>query len=81
MVSWSYGDFIEKLSYKALKNGSLVTEVDPSYTSQTCPVCGHIAKNNRNKSKHIFTCKACGYSSNDDRIGAMNLYNKRVETV
>ena len=81
MVSWSYGDFIEKLSYKALKSGSLVTEVDPSYTSQTCPICGHIAKNNRNKSKHIFTCKACGYSSNDDRIGAMNLYNKRVETV
>ena len=29
MVSWSYGDFIEKLSYKALLHNSLVVEVNP----------------------------------------------------
>ena len=79
MVSWSYGDFIEKLSYKALLHNSLVVEVNPQYTSQTCPICGHKDKNNRNKKLHTFKCKNCNYTSNDDRIGAMNLYNKRSE--
>ena len=52
--------------------------VDPKYTSQTCPKCGHIEKANRNKNLHIFCCKNCGYKSNDDRIGAMNLYQKGI---
>ena len=25
-----------------------------------------------------FTCKNCGYTSNDDRIGAMNLYRMGI---
>ena len=79
MVSWSYRDFIEKLSYKALLHNSLVVEVNPKYTSQTCPICGHKDKDNRNKKLHTFKCRNCGYTSNDDRIGAMNLYNKRSE--
>ena len=79
MVSWSYGDFIEKLSYKALLHNSLVVEVNPKYTSQTCPICGHRDKKNRNKKLHTFKCRNCNYTSNDDRIGAMNLYNKRSE--
>ena len=79
MVSWSYGDFIEKLSYKALLHNSLVVEVNPKYTSQTCPICGHKDKKNRNKKLHVFKCRNCNYTSNDDRIGAMNLYNKRSE--
>ena len=80
MVSWSYADLINKLSYKALCSGSLLIKVDPAYTSQTCPVCGHVEKSNRNKLLHIFKCKKCSYTSNDDRIGAMNLYNKRFQT-
>lgn len=27
---------------------------------------------------HLFTCKNCGYKSNDDRIGAMNLYRMGI---
>ena len=33
-----------------------------------------VAAKAENKKKHLFTCKDCGYQSNDDRIGAMNLY-------
>ncbi len=33
---------------------------------------------NRNKKIHLFTCKNCGYKSNDDRIGAMNLYRMGI---
>lgn len=77
-VSWSFYDLEQKLIYKAKQNQSTVIKVDPRYTSQCCPVCGHIEKSNRNKKIHLFTCKNCGYSSNDDRIGAMNLYHMGI---
>ena len=74
-VSWSFYDLEQKLKYKAQRNGGLVVNVDPRYTSQCCPKCGHIEKSNRDKKLHCFCCKNCGYKSNDDRIGAMNLFN------
>ena len=77
-VSWSFYDLEQKLKYKAALNESLVINVNPQYTSQTCPICGHTEKSNRNKYLHIFKCKCCGYTSNDDRIGAMNLYRMGI---
>lgn len=77
-VSWSFYDVEQKLIYKAKKNQSSIIKVDPRYTSQCCPICGHTEKSNRNKKKHLFTCKNCGYQSNDDRIGAMNLYRMGI---
>ena len=77
-VSWSFFDLEQKLIYKARQNQSSVIKVDPHYTSQCCPICGHIEKANRNKKMHLFTCKSCGYKSNDDRIGAMNLYRMGI---
>ena len=77
-VSWSFYDLEQKLIYKAKQNQSSVIKVDPRYTSQCCPCCGHIEKSNRNKKIHLFTCKKCGYKSNDDRIGAMNLYRMGI---
>lgn len=73
-VSWSFYDLEQKLIYKAKQNQSTVIKVDPRYTSQCCPVCGHTEKANRDKKMHLFTCRNCHYKSNDDRIGGMNLY-------
>ena len=78
-VSWSFYDLEQKLIYKAKQNQSSVIKVDPHYTSQCCPCCGHVEKSNRNKKIHLFTCKKCGYKSNDDRIGAMNLYRMGID--
>lgn len=80
-VSWSFYDLACKLKYKALANCQEVIEVNPAYTSQQCPKCGHTEFGNRNKKKHMFECKCCGYKSNDDRIGAMNLYRKGIDYV
>ena len=80
-VSWSYYDLEQKLKYKAQRNSCLVINVDPRYTSQCCPKCGHIEKSNRNKKLHCFCCKNCGYRSNDDRIGAMNLFNLGLQWI
>ena len=75
-VSWAYYDLEQKLAYKAALAGSLIIKVDPAYTSQRCPVCGHTERSNRDKKLHRFLCKKCGYQSNDDRVAAMNLYQK-----
>ena len=80
-VSWSYYDLEQKLSYKALKHHQLVEKVNPAYTSQTCPKCGHTHKLNRDHNKHCFCCRNCGYRSNDDRIGAMNIYMRGVQFI
>lgn len=78
-VSWPYYDLEQKLIYKALKRHHLVEKVNPAYTSQTCPKCGHTEAANRNKRLHRFRCKNCGYKSNDDRVGAMNLHRMGIE--
>ena len=80
-VSWAFYDLEQKLKYKAKRNGGIVINVDPRHTSQRCPKCGHIEPSNRDKKKHRFRCKNCGYQSNDDRIGAMNLYLSGLEKI
>ena len=71
--SWSFYDLEQKLKYKAHQNGSEVVEVDAHYTSQRCPKCGRILKENRDHELHMYICDRCGYRSNDDRIAAMNI--------
>ncbi|MBQ6439272.1 MAG: transposase [Mogibacterium sp.] len=77
--TWAYFDLEQKLIYKASLRGQMVIKVDPAYTSQTCPLCGRRAKANRIRSKHIFRCVSCRYKSNDDRVAAINLYNKGIQ--
>lgn len=78
-VSWAYFDLGRKITYKAVRAGCKVIEVDPRYTSQMCPKCGFVDKHNRDKKQHVFTCQCCGYRSNDDRIAAMNLQAKGIQ--
>lgn len=72
-VSWSFFQFEQFLTYKAELQGSIVVKVDAHYTSQRCPKCGVIDKQARDHSTHEYQCQHCGYTSNDDRIGAMNI--------
>ena len=72
--SWSFYDLEQKLKYKAYLNTSNIVLVNAHYTSQRCPKCESINKSSRNKNIHQYICSNCGYSSNDDRIGAMNIY-------
>lgn len=78
-VSWAFFDLRSKIEYKATLAGNQTIAVDPKYTSQKCPKCGHTERSNRDKKKHSFTCKSCNYQSNDDRIGAMNLRQMGIE--
>ena len=51
-VSWAFYDLRMKIEYKAMLHEDMVIAVDPAYTSQTCPICGHIDKDNRDKKNH-----------------------------
>lgn len=78
-VSWAFYQLRQMITYKAVKYGAKVMAMDLRYTSQACPKCGHTEKTNRDKKKHHFRCKECAYSSNDDRVGAMNLQLKGMK--
>ena len=71
--TWTFYQFEQDLKYKAQAAGSQVLKVKPDYTSQRCPKCGRIRKENRRHDIHEYVCDCCGYRSNDDRVGAMNI--------
>ena len=71
--SWAFYQLEQFLSYKATCVSNVI-KVSAKYTSQRCPICGNIDKNNRDHKNHLYECE-CGYKSNDDRVGAMNIYN------
>ena len=70
--SWSFYQLEQFLMYKAHERKSEILKVSARFTSQRCPKCGSIRKENRDHHLHLYSCQ-CGYKSNDDRIGAMNI--------
>ena len=72
LQSWAFYQLEQFLTYKAHENRSEVLKVSAKYTSQRCPKCGTIHNGNRDHHRHLYRCQ-CGYRSNDDRIGAMNI--------
>lgn len=52
------------------------TEVNPTYSSQTCSSCGYVAKANR-KSQARFVCGSCGHTIHADVNAARNLETGR----
>lgn len=79
--SWAFYQFERFLNYKAEEIGSKVIKIDPRYTSQTCPKCKNIDKSARNHRTHEYCCKQCGYQSNDDRVAAMNIFERGQQWV
>ena len=68
--NWSFYRLAQFIEYKAKLAGIAVEYVNPAYTSQTCPVCGHAHHaNDRN-----YVCK-CGFHIHRDVLGAINICN------
>ncbi len=72
LSGWSFAQLGSFIGYKAQLVGVPIVFVDPAYTSQTCSVCGHVAKSNR-KSQSDFRCQVCGYESHADKNAARNV--------
>ena len=43
-----------------------------AYTSQTCCICGHIDKDNR-QTQEKFKCTECGFELNADHNASINI--------
>lgn len=57
------------LQYKARRQGKLVIEVPPFYSSQECAACGHVHQDNR-ISQSEFVCQRCGNTDHADHNAA-----------
>jgi hypothetical protein len=47
--------------------------VDADYTSQACPICGHIGRENRPYHGLLFLCAHCGHTLHADLVAARNI--------
>jgi len=72
ILDQGWSEFRRQLEYKQEWRGGGVLAVPPHHTSQTCPVCAHVAAANR-KTQAKFECVECGYENNADWVGAMNI--------
>ncbi len=73
--SWSFASLRVMIAYKAEDRGIRVEGVDPRHTSQTCHRCSFQHRSNR-RSQAEFWCRSCGYRTNADRNGALNIAAK-----
>ena len=73
-------EFRRQLDYKLAWNGGRLVAVPPRYTSRTCPCCGYNAKENR-LSQARFECVECGFEENADRVGAINILARGIQTL
>lgn len=64
ILDCAWGDLFAKIAWLAAKSGKPVVKVNPKHSSQVCPLCRHIDKNNRSGEK--FICTSCGYTEHAD---------------
>jgi putative transposase len=77
---WRRSTLKERFEFKASAAGCRREQVNPAYTSQTCPECGYLDKTNRKGDE--FQCRKCGHRGDADQIAAQNqksrYYDRRI---
>jgi putative transposase len=74
LSSWLRRSLQDRLSFKALVKGFDHKQVNPAYTSLTCPSCGHVDASNRcSYNKDKFACQHCKTEGHSDVFAAINL--------
>ena len=68
---WTRRLLNERVDFKASAGGSRREQVNPAYSSQMCPTCGFVNKDNRRGD--TFQCTHCGHRGSADRVAAENL--------
>jgi putative transposase len=78
ILDQGWGMFRSMLSYKSAWNGCTLVAVPPQHTSQTCPKCQNVDRDNR-LNQSDFKCTKCGYEDNADHVGALNVLYEGLE--
>lgn len=72
------GEIRRQIEYKARWHGTLVTAVNPAYTSQTCHKCGHVDRKSR-RTRSVFECTQCGHQAHADIGAAHNIKQRALQ--
>lgn len=80
MSGWNFRQLASFIKYKATLARVPVIYVDPKETSKTCPRCGNVSRYNR-KTQGWFKCIKCGYQSDADRVGALNIAARAINAL
>lgn len=68
----------KRFAYRALQNSlehkASTEKVNPAYSSQLCPSCEYVSRNNRTGVK--FHCRGCGRKGHADAVGGHNLLGR-----
>lgn len=70
---WAFAELHSYIDYKAILSNSLAVKVPAQLTSQCCPKCGHVSKQNRPNKGLMFRCVACNHELHSDLVGARNI--------
>ena len=74
LSKWNLGLWHRAIEQKCEANCVCLHQVEPRYTSQTCPRCGNVDKGNREGI--LFRCTSCGYEANADLNASINILNR-----
>jgi transposase len=74
--AWNVAYWLKRLEMACERNRVSFRTVTSFYTSQTCPVCGHCHRENRNGL--VFKCLSCGYTDNADISASKSILNRHL---
>ena len=77
LLTWSHYKFASHLTQMANRHNTLVVRCNESYTSKTCPNCGHI--HDRLGGNKKFKCPECSLTADRDANGARNIMIRALQ--
>jgi transposase len=78
VLAKGWGLLLAQLEHQARYHGSQIVKVPPAFTSLTCHVCKHTARDSR-ESQALFRCVACGHQDHADVNAARNIRERGIE--
>lgn len=74
-----WGDFVQKLGYKAIKAGKLLLKIRPQDTTQRCSSCSSVVYKDITQRTH--KCPYCGLEMDRDENSALNIREEGIKLI
>lgn len=72
---WARNALTHRVEFKASVKGFDRKQVNAAWSSQSCPTCGFVHRQNRQGDR--FQCLKCGHAGSSDHVAAINLKNRK----
>ncbi len=74
---WMRSSLKERAEFLSHAGGSRLETVNAAYTSQECPECGDVHRDNRRGDR--FHCQNCHFTGHADTVGAVNVGHRYTD--